>query len=273
MSRSSGTGPASRISIVADAGSPSGEPRALTSNTAGARWAARSGATTARACTSRTAAISGRCPPPAARRPPCGRRPRPEMNIVPSPDGARVAFVRRRPARRAGRAARDLVVRSLADGKETRVAHDDHGIGALSWAPDGAHLAYAAGSESIRHEQTPEYSGAKIIYTITERTPGQTLRGRRDGRQGRRGRHARRLRRRPLARRAARRLRPDVGRLQAAHDLRRRHRRRRAARRRPRTSIRSSGAFRATRRPGASRPPTASGSRSSAIATAGTTST
>jgi dipeptidyl aminopeptidase/acylaminoacyl peptidase len=108
--------------------------------------------------------------------------PTPEMNIVPSPDGSRVAFVRPAGARAAGgRGAAgtpggaDLFVRGLsADARETHVAHDDRSIVGVSWAPDGAHVAYSGGSESIRHEQTPEYSGAKIIYTITERTPGQT---------------------------------------------------------------------------------------------------
>ena len=69
----------------------------------------------------------------------------------------------------------DLIVRALADGKETRVAHDDQSMGGASWSPDGLHLAFSAGAEAIRHEQTPAYSGAKIIYTITERTPSQTF--------------------------------------------------------------------------------------------------
>ena len=48
------------------------------------------------------------------------------------------------------------------------------------------HLVYTAGATSIRHEQTPDYSGAKIIYTITERTPAQSLRRACARRQGRR---------------------------------------------------------------------------------------
>jgi dipeptidyl aminopeptidase/acylaminoacyl peptidase len=69
----------------------------------------------------------------------------------------------------------DLVLRSTSDGTETVIAHDDISIAGISWAPDSAHLSYAAGAKSIRHEQTPDYSGAKIIYTITERTPAQTF--------------------------------------------------------------------------------------------------
>jgi dipeptidyl aminopeptidase/acylaminoacyl peptidase len=89
-----------------------------------------------------------------------------EANIAMSPDGKRVAFVRN---------GTDLLTRTFADGKETRIAHDDKSIGGASWSPDGAHLAFSAGADSIRHEQTPAYSGVKIIYTITERTPGQTF--------------------------------------------------------------------------------------------------
>jgi dipeptidyl aminopeptidase/acylaminoacyl peptidase len=84
---------------------------------------------------------------------------------TPSPDGTRVAFAR----------GSDLWVRSLADGRETRLAHDDKSIGGAAWAPDGAHLVFNAGAGAIRHEETPPYSGAKIVYTITERTPGQTF--------------------------------------------------------------------------------------------------
>lgn len=91
----------------------------------------------------------------------------PETDIVLSPDGQRVAFVR---AAEAG--GHDLIVRTLAGGAETRLAHDDAGLNGLAWSPDGSHIAYGAGALSIRHDEAPEYSGAKIIYTVTERTPG-----------------------------------------------------------------------------------------------------
>ncbi len=90
-----------------------------------------------------------------------------ESNFALSSDARRIAFVR------GGRTGADLVVRSLADQKETIVAHDANSIANVGWSPDGGHISYAAGASSIRHEQTPEYSGAKIIYTITERTPSQ----------------------------------------------------------------------------------------------------
>jgi dipeptidyl aminopeptidase/acylaminoacyl peptidase len=96
--------------------------------------------------------------------------PAPESNITLSRDGSRVAFVR------AGRdSGADLIVRGLTDPKETVLAHDASSINAVAWSPDGRHISYAAGASSIRHEQTPDYSGAKIIYTITERTPSQAF--------------------------------------------------------------------------------------------------
>src|SRR6185295_6777725 len=92
--------------------------------------------------------------------------PQPESNITLSPDGRRVAFVR---------GSGDVVVRSLADGAEHLVMRaGDKAIGTVSWTPDGARLLLNAGA-TIRHEQTPEYSGAKIIYTVTERRPGDAL--------------------------------------------------------------------------------------------------
>ena len=63
-------------------------------------------------------------------------------------------------------------------------------------------LTFTSGgaAETIRHEQTPEYSGAKIIYTITENVAGHARRhlGRR-----RSGRHAGEVTRRPGAESAA----------------------------------------------------------------------
>jgi dipeptidyl aminopeptidase/acylaminoacyl peptidase len=96
-----------------------------------------------------------------------------ENGVTPSPDGTRVAFTRPTGTTR-GSGGADLFSRSLTDGSETKLAHDDISIGNISWSPDGAHLAYGGGAQSIRHEQTPDYSGVKIIYTITERTPAQT---------------------------------------------------------------------------------------------------
>jgi Tol biopolymer transport system component len=110
-----------------------------------------------------------------------------ESGIVPSPDGSRVAFVRStgasaaNPAGRGGRGrggaggGGDLIVRSIADGRETVVLRAGaRAIGALSWSPDGQTLVFNDLNAPVRHEQTPDYSGAKIIYTITENVPGET---------------------------------------------------------------------------------------------------
>jgi len=97
-----------------------------------------------------------------------------ESNIVPSPDGVRVAFVR---SNRAGdeESSRhsELVVRSLADGSETAIARDEFGIHDIVWSPDGNSLAYTAGAKVIHHDEAPSYSGAKIIYRTSEYRPGQ----------------------------------------------------------------------------------------------------
>ncbi|HXW14990.1 MAG TPA: LpqB family beta-propeller domain-containing protein [Terriglobia bacterium] len=91
-----------------------------------------------------------------------------ETDFTVSPDGARVAFVRP-----GGSGGRDLFVRSLVAGREVRLVHDEAGISGIAWSPDGLHIAYSGGARSIRHDEAPEYSGSKIIYAITERTPGE----------------------------------------------------------------------------------------------------
>ena len=92
--------------------------------------------------------------------------PQAETNMVLSPDGARVAFVR----------GDDLAVRALAGGSESVVvAGDGKAVSGIAWSPDGARLVFTLGSTTIRHEQTPEYSGAKIIYTVSERRAGESF--------------------------------------------------------------------------------------------------
>jgi len=89
-----------------------------------------------------------------------------ETSIVPSPDGGRVAFVR----------GNDLVVRALAGGNESVVVKgDSKAVSGVAWSPDGGRLVFTLGATTIRHEQTPEYSGAKIIYTISERRAGESF--------------------------------------------------------------------------------------------------
>ena len=96
--------------------------------------------------------------------------PEQETDIVISTDRTRVAFVRS-----SGSTGHDLFVRTLAGGNETRLVHDENGIQGVAWSPDGSHISYSAGARSIRHEEAPEYSGAKIIYTITERIPWRDI--------------------------------------------------------------------------------------------------
>ena len=103
-------------------------------------------------------------------------------------------------------------------------------IAAVSWANDNQlSVSTAAGGETIRHEQTPDYSGAKIIYTITERaagTPPDTwvlpVSGGTPVKYHRRWRRIRRTRRRrALARRDALPDRSPAAQLQAPQHLRR----------------------------------------------------
>ena len=97
-----------------------------------------------------------------------------ESDMVPSPDVTRVAFVRHSAGSSDSAAHKsDLVVRSLANGSESVVAQDNVSITRLIWSPDGASLAYTVGSKTINHDETPAYSGEKIIYRIWEYVPGQ----------------------------------------------------------------------------------------------------
>jgi len=93
----------------------------------------------------------------------------PENGFSFSPDMTRVAF-----ARKTGKeSGSDLVVRSLASGTETHVAHNPYSIGGILWSPDGAHLAYTGGSQTVPHNLELPYVGNKQIFLVTEHTPGK----------------------------------------------------------------------------------------------------
>jgi Tol biopolymer transport system component len=97
-----------------------------------------------------------------------------ESEVVPSPDGARVAFVRsNRAADEESSRHSELIVRSLADTSETAIASDEVSIHGIVWSPDGSSIAYTAGAKVIHHDEAPSYSGAKIIYRTSEYRPGQ----------------------------------------------------------------------------------------------------
>jgi len=95
-----------------------------------------------------------------------------EVEFSPSPGGTRLAFVR---AGSAGEAQHggDLIVHSLIDGTETTIAHDDESIFGPVWAPDESQIAYIGGSKIIRHDESPSYSGEKLIFAVFEYVPGQ----------------------------------------------------------------------------------------------------
>ena len=95
-----------------------------------------------------------------------------EVEFSLSPDGTRLAFVR---AGSAGEAQHggDLIIRSMSDGSESKIAHDDESIYSPLWSPDGSQVAYIGDSKIIRHDESPSYSGEKLIYAVFEYAPGQ----------------------------------------------------------------------------------------------------
>lgn len=95
-----------------------------------------------------------------------------EHDFTRSPDGTRVALVRDAAGSQQGA---DLLLHSLADGTETQLAHDPVSIQRPLWSPDGAHLAYIGGAKIIHHDVSPDYSGAKLIYSVEEYQPGQLM--------------------------------------------------------------------------------------------------
>jgi dipeptidyl aminopeptidase/acylaminoacyl peptidase len=93
---------------------------------------------------------------------------RPDANAVTSPDGKRTIYVRSTNGAISGD---ELWMR--ADGRESKLYADRARISGLGFSPDSAFVLFTAGGGPIRHEQTPDYSGVKIIYTITENAQGQ----------------------------------------------------------------------------------------------------
>ncbi len=110
---------------------------------------------------------------PQAQAAPVWTTPAAESNVVASPDGTRVAFVRGDdpsvPDWQRGEG--DLWVRSVATGDETRMTHGNGVVSSPSWSPDGRHLAFVL--TPVRSvAEAPEYSGAKILYTRGDRGAG-----------------------------------------------------------------------------------------------------
>ena len=105
---------------------------------------------------------------------PAWSKPDPGNGFAPSPDRKRVAFVRtNRAGEQATQKGSDLIVRWLSDGTESTIAHDDVSIRGVIWSPDGKSITYTGGSKIIHHDESPSYSGAKLIYRVSEYAPGQ----------------------------------------------------------------------------------------------------
>lgn len=86
----------------------------------------------------------------------------PAYGYVPSPDGNRIAYSRER----------DLWVRPVQEGVEQRLTRTpERNEGGIAWSPDGTRIAFVT-SSSERHENAPDYSGAKILYAWFDRRTG-----------------------------------------------------------------------------------------------------
>ena len=93
------------------------------------------------------------------------------FGAVPSPDGTRVAYV---VGGDRGEAAPVVHVRALADGADA-VVGSVAGARGLSWR-DASTLMVTIGGvgETVNHDQTPSYSGAKILFRTVEYAPPTT---------------------------------------------------------------------------------------------------
>jgi dipeptidyl aminopeptidase/acylaminoacyl peptidase len=97
-----------------------------------------------------------------------GGKPTPRLaarSLSVSRDGTKIAYLATGSA---------IHVRSLVDDTDTLVATVKEPVATVAWIDDRT-LALTDGGgrgETRRIEQTPEYSGSKIIYTITARMPG-----------------------------------------------------------------------------------------------------
>ncbi len=81
--------------------------------------------------------------------------------FAPSPDRSRVAFLR----------DGDIWLRGIESGVEKRLTETPILEGGLAWSPDGTRIAFIT-SSAERHENAPDYSGSKILYTWFERGYG-----------------------------------------------------------------------------------------------------
>jgi len=111
-------------------------------------------------------------PPEGGRATPVWTTPVLENQVVLSPDGTHVAFVRGGGAGLPDwqRTEGDLWVRSMADGRETRLTRDIGVVTGPAWSPDGSRLTFAV-TKVTPHSEAPGYSGGKILYTRVDHAP------------------------------------------------------------------------------------------------------
>ncbi len=94
----------------------------------------------------------------------------PGRGMVVAPDGRSVAYITGGPAKS------EIRMRALATNDERTVTTFDGPINSVAFAPDGVRMTFTSGgtaAQTVRHEQSPEYSGAKIVYITNQNVPGQ----------------------------------------------------------------------------------------------------
>ena len=88
--------------------------------------------------------------------------------LEPSPDGTRVAVAVPEPG-----GAHAIVARVLATGSTQTLAHNSGTIYSIRWSPDAQRIAFVGDGKLIPHDNSPSYSGEKLIYRTTEYSPGR----------------------------------------------------------------------------------------------------
>lgn len=89
-------------------------------------------------------------------------------SLDPSPDGTKVAAAI--PGTDSGT---ELVVRNLATGSVQTLARNNGTIYRIRWSPDAQRMAFIGDGKLIPHDNSPSYSGEKLVYRTMEYRPGR----------------------------------------------------------------------------------------------------
>ncbi len=89
--------------------------------------------------------------------------------LEPSSDGTRVAAA----VPDSDGAGNAIIVRSIATNSDLTLARNGGQIYGIRWSPDGQHVAFIGDGKLIPHDESPSYSGGKLIYRTMEYAPGR----------------------------------------------------------------------------------------------------